>query len=85
MTREQIIKLAREAGIGNSRFNATEFQCLESNLERFAALVSAAERTKCAMVCREIEAPPSCNDIERILWGVAVCKCSREVEDRSDA
>jgi hypothetical protein len=49
MDREDIIKLAREAGIEfyPSPTNDVRF-CLLKNLERFAALVIAAEREVCA-------------------------------------
>ena len=50
MDREQIIRMTREAG----GFDATpEF------LERFAALVAAAEREACAKVC----------EADGLLWG----------------
>jgi hypothetical protein len=45
MNREDIIRMAREAGL-------TEFGgYTEQNIERFAALVAAAEREACAKVC----------------------------------
>lgn len=46
MTRDDIIKLAREAGFG---FNGASSPAIE----RFAALVAAAEREACAKVCEE--------------------------------
>jgi hypothetical protein len=46
MTREELIRMAREAGIRDCTCNG-EFGCLE----RFVALVSAAERDACAKVC----------------------------------
>lgn len=93
MTREDLIKLAREAGIEFQQHRGitgawNTYTCGSQaiqKMERFAALVAAAERSKCARVCREIDAPASCNETERLLWGVAVRKCSREVEDRSDS
>lgn len=66
MTRNEIIELAREAGfraghikLGNSDplpFVApcSAMDCLPE-LERFAALVAAAERDACAKVCEELE------------------------------
>ena len=48
MTRDEIIKLAREAGLkdlGGANMAA---------LERFAALVAAAEREQCALAAWEI-------------------------------
>lgn len=54
MTRDDIIKMAREAGIEfyPSPTNDVRF-CLLKNLERFAALVAAHEREACAKVCDE--------------------------------
>lgn len=52
MNREQIIRMAREAGLfdvshPNPAGNSAE-------VERFAALVAAAEREECAKVCDEL-------------------------------
>ena len=49
MDRDDIIKMAKEAGIEfyPSPTNDVRF-CLFKNLERFAALVAAAERRACA-------------------------------------
>ena len=46
MNREDIIRMAREAGF---RVNTTE--SLLEELKRFAALVASAEREACAMEC----------------------------------
>ena len=68
MTREDIIKMAREAGLYVGR-NISGVQLVGSSyeeggllvhlaveeLERFAALVAAAEREACAKVCEAIE------------------------------
>ena len=48
MTREDIIKLAREAGINVEQGFLLRFAGVEADLERFAALVAAAEREKVA-------------------------------------
>jgi len=45
MNRDDIIKLARKAGIAKHGLGWT---CWEGQLERFAALVAAAEREACA-------------------------------------
>lgn len=50
MTREGIIKLAREVGL----YDCIVFGRIESKdtvIERFAALVVAAEREECAKLC----------------------------------
>ncbi len=48
MTRDDIIRMAREAGVSES-----ELFPGEQAIERFAALVAAAEREACAKVCDE--------------------------------
>jgi hypothetical protein len=54
MTREQIIQMAREAGWpnwdGNVPTDDHEFRDFTEPLERFAALVAAAEREACAQI-----------------------------------
>ena len=49
MNREDIIRMAREAGFAYSWSEAAG-----EALERFAALVAAAEREACAKVCEQI-------------------------------
>ena len=56
MNREDIIRMAREAGcpvagIGPMTFDDKQ---LVSMLERFAALVASAEREACANVCDDL-------------------------------
>jgi len=57
MTHEEIIRMAREAGLGDTgvREGFIFFQPGTDGLERFAALVAAAEREACAKVCEEIK------------------------------
>ena len=45
MTKEDIIRMAREAGLDPDLWNYTDA------FERFAVLVAAAEREACAKVC----------------------------------
>ncbi len=49
MDREDIIKLAREAGLDPDLWNYTDA------FERFAALVAAHEREACAKVCEALK------------------------------
>jgi len=53
MDREQIIRMAREACDQAPRedWNSTAWVFGDETLERFAALVAAAEREACAKVC----------------------------------
>ncbi len=75
MTREDIIRMAREAGIRDCTCNG-EFGCLE----RFAALVAAAseakEREACAKVC-EAERRLGIDD-ERAYYGDLMATAIRE-------
>jgi hypothetical protein len=48
MTKEDVIKMAREAGGGT-----TWWPLHSDTLERFAALVAAAEREACAKLCAD--------------------------------
>lgn len=57
MTRDYIIKLAIDAGLysGNPRTPGTE-NMIVNRLQRFAALVAAAEREACAALCDRFQA-----------------------------
>lgn len=54
MTRDQIIKLARQASIGNEDRNIF-FDFLIEELEAFAQLVAEHEREACALICEELK------------------------------
>jgi hypothetical protein len=57
MTREDVIRMAGEAGF-NLHHNPELYDCMVANyksIERFAALVAAAEREACAKVCEETD------------------------------
>lgn len=62
MTREDIIKLAREAGLEKYHLpdSMMEYK-FDRCIERFAALVAAAEREACAISC-EVNAARWIND-----------------------
>jgi len=49
MNRDDIIRMARDAGLDPDLWNFTDA------FERFAALVAAAEREACAKVCEDID------------------------------
>lgn len=53
MNREEIIRMAREANIKQAI--ETPHLLMVHELERFAALVAAAEREECAKVCEDID------------------------------
>ena len=63
MTREDIIRMAREAGLADSNGVVHAFY----QLERFAALVAAAEREACAKVCDVLAVHPEyASDITKV-------------------
>jgi len=70
MNRDDIIRMAREVGAGEpSLHGRIDYVVMTYNeLERFAALVAAAEREACAKVC-EIEAQEYGTDTNE--WYVA--------------
>lgn len=53
MTRDDIIRMAREAGYQHPDAVGTCEDFAYFDLERFAALVAAQEREACARVCEE--------------------------------
>jgi hypothetical protein len=59
MNRDEILRLAREAGLKlfNEGWTSSDNgdAVTEESLERFAALVAAHEREECAKVCEELE------------------------------
>ncbi len=65
MDREDIIRMAREAGLDPDLWNYTDA------FERFAALVAAAEREECAKACEALLSTVNTGDEHRD--GVADC------------
>ena len=59
MNKEEIIRMAREAGVaGVTVWNDEEqVDVLHPDLECFAALVAAAEREACAKICEQLQIP----------------------------
>ena len=53
MTRENIIRMAREAGFNVEQGYLLRITGIDEDLERFAALVASAEREACAKVCED--------------------------------
>ena len=82
MNRENIIRMAREAGItkvvslSDSRLIA---------FERFAELVAAAEREACAKVCDDLPLPPDVARSDASIWEVATLDCAEAIRARGQA
>ena len=64
MTKDDIIRMAREAGC--SPFDQGCTLAHVQDLERFAALVAAHEREACAKVCEDAPEPDGMDLAERI-------------------
>jgi hypothetical protein len=54
MDREEIIRMAREAAFSEPTHPFITWDASDEQLERFAALVAAAEREACAKVCEQM-------------------------------
>jgi hypothetical protein len=61
MNREEIIRMAREAGFSEWAVGLSE---MPLHLERFAALVASAEREACAKVCDEYDVAEDVNSCD---------------------
>jgi hypothetical protein len=58
MTRDDILRMAKEAGVDAWWDSGDENRdVLQDHLERFAALVAQHEREQCAKVCEQISGP----------------------------
>ena len=69
MTQDDILRLAQEAG-----FTWEPISNISGPLERFAALVAAAEREACASICEEYDRR---FDILEVRW------CAQDIRARS--
>ena len=76
MTRDDIIRWAEEAGVPGW---SDVWALTEDHLERFAALVAAAERAACAKVC-------DTHIVDDILVGVGIAQsCAAAIRARGNA
>ena len=72
-SREEVIRWAREAGLPSD-------ELYHPNLERFAALVAAAEREACAKVCDDLA------DASNLVYaGTAAMHCADAIRARGQA
>jgi len=84
---DDIIKLALEAGFCKdsngiySRRAVTPDSDLLPSLERFAALVAAAEREACAKVCEDIPVPQGPTELTHI---PTLERCAAAIRARSE-
>jgi hypothetical protein len=76
MTKEELIRMAREAGLSVWDNERASMEGDGDALERFAALVAAAEREACAKVCEE--------EIKRVkpIYSVTAENCVKAIRAR---
>lgn len=77
MKREEIIKLAREAGLA---YGSDEKPL--GSVKRFAALVAKHERESCARVCEDIPLP---KDSEALTHLPTIERCADAIRARGDS
>ena len=75
MTQDEIIRMAREAGL-SIRGHYDENGSTPQELERFAALVAAHEREACAKVCEEVD--------KHFDYTIAARQCAAEIRARGE-
>ena len=79
MNQEDIIRMAREAGMYQD-LNVSWSQ----SIQNFAALVAAAEREACAKVCDELPAPDIYSDTDKSMWEVTCTDCGDAIRARGE-
>lgn len=77
MTREEIVRMAREAGGTLSSFD--RWSMYTSDIVRFATLISAAEREACAKVCEETTAAWT-----QYLYNEGCIDCAKAIRARGE-
>ena len=84
MTRDDIIRMAQEAGLCDSNGEDDDSVNIARQLQRFAALVAAAEREACAKVCEELKL--SRNTVWEIGtdWEIGTLDCAAAIRARSN-
>lgn len=84
MTRDDIIRMAREAGAITSghpeEWDVWVFQ--DPAIQRFANLVAAAEREECAKVCDDLELPEHHEGTWAAGWSDGTDDCAAAIRAR---
>ncbi len=82
MTQDEIIAMARQAGLG---FLDERNWMYQNELEIFAKLVAAKEREECAKVCEELPAPNFYSDTDQSMWDITSMDCAEAIRARGQA
>jgi hypothetical protein len=81
MDREDIIRMAGGAGFASPDGSFITWDASDEQLERFAALVAAAEREACAKVCEDIPLP---KDSKALTHGPTIERCAAAIRARGN-
>jgi len=83
MTKEDIIRMAREAGAIHIHGKPKEFAIVgNDSIKAFAALVAAAEREACAKVCEQM---PTHVDRHNAVTQASATDCAAAIRARGQA
>jgi hypothetical protein len=82
MTRNDIIRMAKEVGIDVENDTLCRFEGWVEPMEKFAQLVAAAEREACAKVCDDLPVPPYVSDNDAHIWDVTCVDCAEAIRAR---
>jgi hypothetical protein len=75
MTQDEIIEMARQAGLPG----------YPDEIEAFAKLVAAKEREACAQTCENLPIPNQFSESEGSVWDVAALDCAEAIRARGQA
>lgn len=84
MTQDEIIKMARQAGL-NLYVNDIIEKPYAEIVVAFANLVAAKEREACAKLCDELPAPNVYSDSDKGMWDITSLACADAIRARGQA
>ncbi len=79
MDKEQIIQMARDAGINVSQGYLLRFAGVEDDLERFAAAIRAATKEEDAKICESESLTYTIGTGEECGWEMAIKECASSI------
>jgi hypothetical protein len=85
MTQDEIIEMARQAGLEFKGHGWIADESGYPSFEAFAKLVAAKEREACAELCDQLQAPPHVSDDDMSMWDVTSMECADAIRARGEA
>ena len=85
MTQDEIIEMAKQAGIEAESDTLCRFGGWVEPFVAFANLVAAKEREACAKVCDELPAPNIYSDSDTGMWDITSLACGDAIRARGQA